>query len=190
MVVLGAGTLVGIGAICFMDNYQQDVPPEVDILGGEVVNTLATLPAPKGTLSTETSDVYKLTLTTVAASTTPAPTDWPNCNRTLDGNRFSPLAEITTGNVGALKVICSYDTGVHNAFETGLVMVDGALIGTTQYDTFSLDPSTCAENWRAHEDYPRSLLGVNRGVAYLDGALFRELQDGRGPNPTTAWSAA
>ncbi len=76
-------------------------------------------------------------------------------------------------------MVCSYDTGVHTAFETGLVMIDGALIGTTEYDTFALDPSTCAEVWRVKEEYPPSILGVNRGVAYLDGALFRGLQDGR-----------
>ena len=33
-------------------------------------------------------------------------------------------------------------------------MVDNALIGTTEFDIFSLDPATCAENWRTHEDYP------------------------------------
>ena len=58
-------------------------------------------------------------------------------------------------------------------------MVDGALIGTAEFDTFALDPSSCAEIWRVHEDYPPSLLGVNRGAAYMDGALFRGLQDGR-----------
>jgi alcohol dehydrogenase (cytochrome c) len=30
-------------------------------------------------------------------------------------------------------------------------MVEGALIGTTEFDIFSLDPATCAENWRVHE---------------------------------------
>ena len=58
-------------------------------------------------------------------------------------------------------------------------MVENALIGTTEFDIFSLDPATCAENWRTHEDYPPALLPSNRGAAYLDGMLFRGTQDGR-----------
>ena len=58
-------------------------------------------------------------------------------------------------------------------------MVDNALIGTTVFDIFSIDPATCAENWRTHEDYPRSILPANRGAAYWDGMLFRGTQDGR-----------
>ena len=58
-------------------------------------------------------------------------------------------------------------------------MVDNALIGTTEFDIFSLNPATCAVNWRTHEDYPPALLPSNRGAAYLDGMLFRGTQDGR-----------
>jgi alcohol dehydrogenase (cytochrome c) len=58
-------------------------------------------------------------------------------------------------------------------------MVEGALIGTTEFDIFSIDPSTCAENWRTHEEYPAYILPTNRGAAYLDGRLFRGTQDGR-----------
>lgn len=179
-VKLGLGIILGgIGVVYFMDRYPWDVPPEVDILGGEVINAVLTLNAPKGTLSTKVNDAYTLTVSDAAPSTAPGSTDWPRYNRTLDGDRYSPLADISTTNAGKLKMLCSYDTGVHAAFETGLIMVKGALIGTTEFDTFALDPSTCAEIWRVHEEYPESLLGVNRGVAYLDGALFRGLQDGR-----------
>jgi alcohol dehydrogenase (cytochrome c) len=65
------------------------------------------------------------------------------------------------------------------AFETGLIMVEGALIGTTEFDIFSIDPSTCAENWRTHEEYPAYILPTNRGAAYFDGILFRGTEDGR-----------
>jgi alcohol dehydrogenase (cytochrome c) len=44
---------------------------------------------------------------------------------------------------------------------------------------FSINPSTCAENWRTHEEYPAYILPTNRGAAYLDGMLFRGTQDGR-----------
>jgi PQQ enzyme repeat len=58
-------------------------------------------------------------------------------------------------------------------------MVENALIGTTEFDIFSINPTTCAENWRTREVYPPSLLPANRGAAYMDGALFRGTQDGR-----------
>ena len=58
-------------------------------------------------------------------------------------------------------------------------MVENALIGTTEFDIFSINPATCAESWRTHEVYPPALLSANRGAAYLDGMLFRGTQDGR-----------
>jgi alcohol dehydrogenase (cytochrome c) len=72
---------------------------------------------------------------------------------------------IDTKNVGELKVLCTYDVKEFAAFETGLIMVDNALIGTTEFDIFSLNPATCAENWRTHEDYPPAVLPANRGAA-------------------------
>ena len=58
-------------------------------------------------------------------------------------------------------------------------MVNGALIGTTLTDIFSIDPATCEENWRTREDVPASILTAMRGAAYFDGMLFRGSQDGR-----------
>lgn len=34
--------------------------------------------------------------------------DWTNYNHSYGGERFSPLTEINTGNVGALRAICTY----------------------------------------------------------------------------------
>ena len=91
-----------------------------------------------------------------APSPVPAFDDWPSYNKTLTSERYSPLSQINTKNVGKLKVLCTYDVGQFAAFESGLIMVDNALIGTTEFDIFSLNPATCAENWRTHEDYPPS----------------------------------
>jgi len=170
--VVVLGILGGVGSILFMDFYPQDVPVEIDRLGGEAIEEVRTLNAPKGTLTTTTNDAYEVTSDAATTPADPALTDWPLYNRTLEGDRYSPLSEITTKNVGNLKVLCTYDTDVLTSFESGLVVVNGALIGTTEHDTFSLDPSTCAENWRVHEEFPPSILGVNRGVAFLDGTLF------------------
>jgi len=146
-------------------------------------NALRTLSAPKGTTTTELNPDYK-----GAVAPTPSPPaeaanandgEWPSYNRTLTAERYAPLSQINTGNVGRLKVLCVYDTKEYTSFESGLIMIDGALIGTTHSDIFSLNPATCAENWRTHEEADVSLLSAMRGAAYLDGMLFRGSQEGR-----------
>ncbi len=126
---------------------------------------------------------YKSVAAVAPSTAAPSPSgtaaDWPSYNRTVTSERYSQLSEINTKNAGKLKVLCTYDVDDYTAFESGLIMVDNALIGTTEFDIFSLDPATCAENWRTHEDYPPALLPSNRGAAYLDGMLFRGTQDGR-----------
>ena len=128
---------------------------------------------------TKTAEAVAASPAADAPSTSATAGDWPSYNRTVTSDRYSPLGEINTKNVGQLKVLCTYDVGEYTAFESGLIMVENALIGTTEFDIFSLNPATCAENWRTHEDYPPSLLPANRGAAYLDGMLFRGTQDGR-----------
>jgi alcohol dehydrogenase (cytochrome c) len=105
--------------------------------------------------------------------------DWPSYNKTLTSERYSPLDQINRKNVGQLTVLCTYDTKNYTSLESGLIMVNGALIGTTHSDIFSLDPATCAENWRTHEDVAPQVMSLNRGVAYTDGMLFRGAYDGR-----------
>ena len=138
--------------------------------------------APTGTLTTEANGAYKGAAAPFAAAG-PAPGaaagDWPSYNKTLTTERFSDLSQINTKNVGKLKVLCTYNTGTYSSFETGLIMVEGALIGTTEYDIFSIDPATCGQNWRTHEDFAAYILPLNRGAAYLDGMLFRGTEDGR-----------
>ena len=104
---------------------------------------------------------------------------WPSYNRTLPSDRFAPIAQIDAKTARHLKVICTYDTKQMNAFQSGLVEVEGALYATTEHDTISLDPNTCRENWRTHEDFPSSYLGAARGVAVLGGRLFRGGSDGQ-----------
>jgi alcohol dehydrogenase (cytochrome c) len=161
-------------------------PVQMTTYGGMGINYLRTLSTPPGTVSTETNPAYQ-----VAAAATPSsppadpawPTaaagEWPSYNRTPSSQRYSPLDQINTKNVGQLKILCTYDVKEFAAFESGLIMVNGALIGTTEFDIFSLNPATCAENWRTHLDYPGALLPANRGAAYMDGMLYRGTQDAR-----------
>jgi PQQ-dependent dehydrogenase (methanol/ethanol family) len=153
---------------------------EVEVGAGELRSAILSLFAPAGAVATETNPNYKgAAAPAPAAPPSPAAADWPSYNKTLTSERFSDLSQINTKNVAKLKVLCTFDTGRLTSFETGLIMVEGALIGTTEFDIFSIDPATCAEKWRTHEEYPAYILPTNRGAAYLDGMLFRGTQDGR-----------
>jgi len=151
------------------------------------INYVRHLSAPSGTITTELAADYNASVgpppSAVAAMPGPSPAvedEWPSYNKTLTSNRYSQLRQINAGNVGKLEVLCTYDTGLHTGFSAGLLEVDGALIGATEYDIFSIDPATCRQNWRTHESYePAIPFNVNRGAAYLDGRLFRGTQDGR-----------
>jgi alcohol dehydrogenase (cytochrome c) len=151
-----AGALIVIGAVAAGGLYHA-YPVQVSTFAGLTRNYFISWIAPSGTTTTDLNADYK-SAGAVASSppaAVPLPSaagNWPSYNRTFTSERFSQLSEINTKNVGKLKVLCTYDVGQLAAFESGLIMVNDALIGTTQFDIFSLNPATCAENWRTHED--------------------------------------
>jgi alcohol dehydrogenase (cytochrome c) len=114
-----------------------------------------------------------------AAAPRSANVDWPSYNRTLTSERFAPLDSITRANVSQLRVACTYDLGIETSFQTGPIVIGRVMYATTEKEIFAIDAATCAERWRTKEDVADSFLKVNRGAAFLDGRLFRGLQDGR-----------
>jgi PQQ-dependent dehydrogenase (methanol/ethanol family) len=108
----------------------------------------------------------------------PADGDWPAYNRTLGGDRFSPLEEIDRGNVADLKLVCSYTLPEVSSLQTGPIVVGGTMYFTTETRSYAIDAGTCAEKWRVERPLERpSALAVHRGFAYLDGRLFRGTSD-------------
>jgi alcohol dehydrogenase (cytochrome c) len=173
--LLSAVIVIGIGIASLLYIYWDRAVP----IAALAINYVRYWSAPAGTLETEiapTGAASHQSALTAAAS----PVDWPSYNKTLTSDRFSQLSQINRTNADKIKALCTYDTGVFTGFNSGLLEVNGALIFATEYDIFSIDPSTCHENWRTHEDYePATPQPVNRGAAYLDGMLFRGTQDGR-----------
>ena len=105
--------------------------------------------------------------------------DWPAYNGSYAGDRYSRLDEVTGQNVSSLRKTCTFDTGEKGTFQNGPVVVNGIIFLTTDVNTYAIDGATCEQKWKHTRDYsPRSWLGVNRGVAYLDGRLFRGAGDG------------
>ena len=106
--------------------------------------------------------------------------DWASYNKTLTSERFSPVAQITPANASQLKVLCTFDTGKFTGFNSGLVEVRGRLLFSTEFDTYAIDPNDCRPIWHAREHYaPSTPQDVSRGVAVMDGRVFRGTQDGR-----------
>src|SRR5262249_1740848 len=106
------------------------------------------------------------------------PTDWPNYNRTLSSDRFSPLSQINKSNVSRMKQLCVFDVNVDTNFQTGPIVIGRTLYATTDKEIFAIDAETCRQIWRVREEGPSVGLQVNRGAAYLDGRLFRGTGDG------------
>ena len=152
-IILAAGVLliVSASAAGVIYAYWDKAVP----LAGMAINFVRTLTAPSGTTTTEeaaasTSAEVQMNASTAASLPAVSADDWPSYNKTLTSERNSPLNHLNTANIGRLEVLCTYDTRQYTAFEPGLIVVNGAMIGTTEHDIFSLDPATCRENWRTH----------------------------------------
>lgn len=116
-----------------------------------------------------------------------AAADWPTYNNGYDSQRYSPLDQINTANVGRLRRVCDLTLGENASFQTGPLVIGNVMYLTTPHTTVAMDAATCKVLWRnvAPAVAPKSKMAgqaaailANRGVAYLDGRLFRGMPDG------------
>jgi alcohol dehydrogenase (cytochrome c) len=115
---------------------------------GELRGAVLSLFAPAGAVATETNPNYQGTAAPAAvAPPSPAAADRPSYNKTLTSERFSNLSQINTKNVAKLKVLCTYDTWRLTSFETGPIMVEGALKGAKGH-MYALDAETGKIVWQ------------------------------------------
>ena len=107
-------------------------------------------------------------------------TGWAMYNMGYDGVRSSPLTQITVKNVATLRPVCRVKLGEEGTLQAGPVAVGETLFVTTAHSTAALNATTCRPIWR-FVDPPTKLdvNPVNRGVAYLDGRVFRGTPDAR-----------
>src|SRR5688572_3398883 len=88
-------------------------------------------------------------------------TEWPTADG-VEGTHYSPLADISVGNIHALEVAWTYRTGdvsdgtageAVTAFEATPIMVDGALYLSTPFSrVVALDAETGSELWTFDPD--------------------------------------
>ncbi len=94
-------------------------------------------------------------------------TEWPSYGHDTGGARFSPLKQITSGNVAKLRRAWTIHTGEMGNFETTPIVVNNVLYFSTQAQKIvAVEPETGKEIWRYD---PRSRLRELRGVSYWPG---------------------
>jgi alcohol dehydrogenase (cytochrome c) len=105
------------------------------------------------------------------------PHNWLTYSRDYSGQRYSPLDQISTENVGKLKMAWMRQVNELDAFETSPIVVDGTLYITAPPNVVeALDAATGRELWSYHKAIPKDLRlccgKVNRGLAILGGTLY------------------
>jgi len=104
----------------------------------------------------------------------PDEADWLMYNKSLDGQRYSKLDQITARNARNLIVSCIFQFGELGSFQSAPIVYDGMMYVTTPFNTFALNPKTCEKIWM-HAYPPDNSMSVkiNRGVSIYRGKLFR-----------------
>ncbi len=115
----------------------------------------------------------------VGQDSTPG-SQWLTVNNRLDGQRFSPLKQITPANASQLGEVCRVQIDGPTTFHAGLVVADGVIYTDTGRETVAIDATTCALRWRnSYEPEEERYSPSNRGLALLNGRIFRGTGDAR-----------
>jgi putative heme-binding domain-containing protein len=110
-----------------------------------------------------------------------APGDWSTFNGNVNGNRYSELRQIDTGNVSSLAVNWIFPVN-HFGLETTPLVADGIMYITGPNQAWALDAATGRAVW--HYARPRSTglvgdasLGTNKGMALAGDQVFMVTDD-------------
>lgn len=106
----------------------------------------------------------------------PEPRNWLMYRGTYDGQGYSPLDKINTGNVADLVPVWTYSTGVLEGHQSPPIVNDGVMFITTpQAQVIALDAKTGEQLWRYKRQLPEDLTQLhptNRGVALLGDRVY------------------
>lgn len=112
------------------------------------------------------------------------PANWPIASRDYANTRFSALDQVTTQNVGQLKLAWSFSVGADRGQEAAPLVIDGTMYVVAPYDgprpnqVFALDAATGELKWSYAPKPNPAAKGVaccdvvSRGLAYDGGKLF------------------
>ena len=103
--------------------------------------------------------------------------DWPNYDGQYAGNRYSPLRQIDTSNVGRLGPKWIFPMDDTTPLQTTPIVFEGIMYVTTANQCFALDPGTGRQIWHFQRPRTRGLVGnasggINRGAAVSGDRVF------------------
>jgi len=105
--------------------------------------------------------------------------NWLSYGRTYDEQRFSPLTDVSTSNVGQLGLAWHYQFDTDRGQEATPLEVDGTLYTTTTWSkVFAFDAVTGALKWSfdpkvpGEDGFKACCDVVNRGVAVWKGKVY------------------
>src|SRR4029079_18079848 len=116
-----------------------------------------------------------------------AGTEWLTYGLTPAETRYSPLTQITTGNVSRLGLEWLYDLGSGGGGQEATPLVwNGTIYGITNWSVvFAVDARTGKERWRWDPQVNQELVRpeiccgvVNRGLAIYQGLIIAPVIDG------------
>ena len=104
-------------------------------------------------------------------------TDWPTYNGHQNGNRYSPLTQITTANVSRLTPKWIFSLPNAAQLQVTPVVVDGVMYVSSANDFYALDAGSGRQIWNYRRPRTRGLIGVsargvNRGMAVAGDRVF------------------
>ena len=104
--------------------------------------------------------------------------DWVHPNHDLNGTSYSPLTQITPGNVQQLTKVCSYTFPEKVPSESEPIVSAGVIYATSDHYTVALDASDCRVLW-SYQWVPRATDRVHphRGAALANGKIIRGTGD-------------
>src|SRR5712692_1509514 len=86
------------------------------------------------------------------------PGNWLTYSRDYSGQRYSPLDQINTGNVGKLRVAWVHQVNELDGFETSPIVVDGTMFITEPPNIVAaLDARTGRTLWSYRKEIPKDL---------------------------------
>ena len=94
--------------------------------------------------------------------------DWPTYLGDKSRTHYSPLAQMTRGNVHTLEVAWTFETGDRGEYQANNLVIDGVLYtATPARKVIALDAATGKERWRWDPTSERPGTGARqRGLAY------------------------
>jgi alcohol dehydrogenase (cytochrome c) len=102
--------------------------------------------------------------------------DWLMVRRTFDGWGYSPLNEITPGNVARLQPVWSFSTGAVNGHHAAPIINNGVMfVATPGNQVIALNAKTGDLLWRYRRGLPEDILMLHpttRGVALYGDKVF------------------